>query len=100
MTVANNTKARAGQEGTLHIRMTLSSNPLPVDGKILIRLPGEYCNDVQTGYTCGSLSVTDIEGMDGQLTAATPYSGDTITLSRTSATNSLIPQPLNLMSVG
>ena len=48
VTVANNTKARAGQEGTLHIRMTLSSNPLPVDGKILIRLPGEYCNDVPT----------------------------------------------------
>ena len=45
VTVANNAKARLA-EGTLHIRMTLSSNPLPVDRKILIRLPGEYCNDV------------------------------------------------------
>ena len=37
--VANNSKAKAGQEGTLHFRITLSSNPLPANGKIRIGLP-------------------------------------------------------------
>ena len=66
--VANNSKAKAGQEGTLHFRITLSSNPLPANGKIRIGLPTGYCKNVQgldDDSICGDLAVTGIEGMDG-----------------------------------